>query len=244
MGILGIPNRTEDWKTVRHFHGLDGNAKVRLVTKLGGLDGIEAKDIRIELFWYGMRDYIDKQNKNNKDLTAPEEFISRYDRLFPHLRKQIQEAKDLRLTLRCSNYHPQHPDNDTGGLHNNLRNTEIDIVLDTPTHLFIGEAKHESKLRGDGKLVLVHQLIRQYVMASILVELTCPKKKIVPFVVGDKRKSLMNVHQVRFMIGQHNRGHSPGDWLKEANVLSWDCIRKITNPESTHNCTRPKCNGE
>ena len=218
------------------------------MTELGALEGIEAKDIRIELFWYGMRDYIDMKNKNNKDLTiASEEFISHYYRLFPHLRKEIKEAKELRLNLQCSNYHPKHPDNDVDSLRNNLRNTEIDIVLDTPTHLFIGEAKHESKLRGDGKLILVHQLIRQYVMASILVDLTATEgcaKEIVPFLVGDKIDSLMNVHQVRFMIKQHNCNHSPGDWLRKENVLSWDCIRKITNAESTHdNCPRPKCNG-
>ena len=31
MGILGIKNRTENWKTVQHFYGLSDNAKTRLV---------------------------------------------------------------------------------------------------------------------------------------------------------------------------------------------------------------------
>ena len=35
MSILGIENRTENWKTVEHFHGLSDEAKVKLVQKLG-----------------------------------------------------------------------------------------------------------------------------------------------------------------------------------------------------------------
>ena len=55
-------------------------------------------------------------------------------------------------------------------LGNNLVNTEIDIVLQSPNHLFIGEAKHEMTFGANGRLVLVHQLIRQYVMAKILMD--------------------------------------------------------------------------
>ena len=47
---------------------------------------------------------------------------------------------------------------------NSLLGTEVDVVLETPKHLFIGEVKHESTFEADGKLVLVHQLMRQYVM--------------------------------------------------------------------------------
>ena len=35
MGILGIPNRTENWKTVQRFYGLSDNAKTRFVRRLG-----------------------------------------------------------------------------------------------------------------------------------------------------------------------------------------------------------------
>lgn len=54
-------------------------------------------------------------------------------------------------------------------LYNNLLNTEIDIVLQTDTHLCIGEAKSSQKLDATSTHVLMHQLIRQYVMARILV---------------------------------------------------------------------------
>lgn len=75
-------------------------------------------------------------------------------------------------------------------------------------------------------LVLVHQLIRQYVMASILV--ACLKsdsrehdKEIIPFVVGDKDKipNLKNTTQVTFMAEQQ--------WLNKDNVLSWDEIDQL-----------------
>ena len=33
MGILGIRNRTENWKTVENFYPLSGDAKIKLVQK-------------------------------------------------------------------------------------------------------------------------------------------------------------------------------------------------------------------
>ena len=35
MGILGIKNRAENWKTVQRFYGLSDNARTRLVQRLG-----------------------------------------------------------------------------------------------------------------------------------------------------------------------------------------------------------------
>ena len=35
MGILGIKNRTENWKTVQRFYGLSEYVKTRLVQRLG-----------------------------------------------------------------------------------------------------------------------------------------------------------------------------------------------------------------
>ena len=115
-------------------------------------------------------------------------------------------------------------------LFSNLFNTEIDIVLQSPHHLFVGEAKHESDLKGRGNYVLVHQLIREYVMATILVDLTegdkDKKRKVVPFIVGESGKlgSLKNTVQVKFMVKQ--------GWLKEQHILSWDCIKDLANENS------------
>ena len=46
----------------------------------------------------------------------------------------------------------------------------------------------------------------------------CPKKKVIPFLVG-KKNSLKNASQVEFMI-KHC-------WLREQNVLSWDAIKRL-----------------
>ena len=64
----------------------------------------------------------------------------------------------------------------------------IDIVLETTNRLFIGEAKLESALGSDSDHVLVHQLIRQYVMAHILLDVLVNRavydsREVVPFVV-------------------------------------------------------------
>lgn len=54
MGILGIENRTENWKTVQHFHGLSNEAKFCLVQELGEPAGLLAEEISLELFWKGL----------------------------------------------------------------------------------------------------------------------------------------------------------------------------------------------
>ena len=102
-----------------------------------------------------------------------------------------------------------------------MRNTEVDIVLEDSDSLFIGEAKHEMGFGADGKLILVHQLIRQYVTAKVLLEMSTrtANKRLVPFVVGDDVGMLMQTNQVRFMIKQ--------GWLQEDNVLSWQEIKEI-----------------
>ena len=109
----------------------------------------------------------------------------------------------------------------TDKLVENLSNTEIDIVLETSTHLFIGEAKHESQLGTNSNLVLVHQLIRQYVMAKVILDLQGKCRKVTPFLVGDSKKldSHRNTVQVKFMVAQ--------EWLRLENVLSWDRIRQL-----------------
>ena len=91
----------------------------------------------------------------------------------------------------------------------------LGISLETPGTLFVGEAKHEMSFSARGNLVLVHQLIRQHVMATILVAVAGeqPGKKVVHFVVGDKIGKLKRSAQVRFMISQ--------GWLMDENVLEW-----------------------
>ena len=223
MTILGITNRTENWKTAQKFAPFvrDGNIRLNLARKLGESSDTQQDDVRIELFWYGMRDYVHKLGKENEPNS--EKLACIYKQCFSNLRKDIEKFGSFG-DLKPLNYDVS-DQRRKDGLKSNLVHTEIDIVLESSKHIFIGEAKDESRLGADGKNVLVHQLIRQYVMTKILLSLRvtegCFKKKVIPFVVGDKTRlpSLKNTAQVKFMIRK--------GWLESKNVLSWDRIDEI-----------------
>ena len=225
MAILGIDNRTENWTTAEHFFPLFKDADLRkdFVVRLGEPKGTPPEDIRLELFWYGMRDYIySEKEKGVSEEELIKDFADRYNNLFDGLSENIQNPK-YRFRLRDTkdpgvhNYTLSKAEAKRE-LYNNLRYTEIDIVMETQNHLFIGEAKDESKFGADPSDVLVHQLIREYVTAHILVDIKGRQKKVVPFVVGT-RQNIQNRSQVQFMMDKC--------WLKEDNVLTWDDIKKL-----------------
>ena len=236
MGILGIRNRTENWKTAQYFTPFFECNSVReslvkqLLEPLGKDQEGGPSTVKIELFWKGMRDYIDMLRKEGNPEPTSEDLAERYSCRFHDLRERIEKF-DKCNTLKTRNYNLSEQawkDN----LYTNLSNTEIDIVLETSKHLYIGEAKGETTFQPNDKRVLMHQLIREYVMATILNDLRGSDKKIVPFVVGDNPENLKephpnlrHIHQISFMIDQ--------GWLKEENVLSWDCIRKIAESAPT-----------
>ena len=218
MAILGIKNRTENWKTAFSFAPLfrDAESRWALVKKLGEPEGTTPADVHIELYWKGMRDYlhqIRKEGETNRQYFPRLEEL--YGCLFPALREEIEEFESGGLSLRLPNVWNYAPSaqNSTDKLGTNLVGTEIDVVLESPEHVFIGEAKGEMDLDGNGDLVLVHQLIRQYVMAKILVRLTGAKKEVIPFLVREELNGREQV-QVDFMIAK--------GWLKRENVLRWD----------------------
>ena len=238
MGILDITNRTENWKTARTFapffecdYARTRLAK-RLLKPLGRAHEVQAGTVKIELFWYGMRDHIDMLRKKREPEPTPDNLADRYTRLFhdPYeqdLRGRIEKV-DRYKTLTTDNYDVSDQDR-RDNLRTNLKNTEIDICLETSQHLFIGEAKHETTEFDRNKdRVLMHQLIRQYVMVSILVDWLGSPQKVVPFIVGDDpmklrdpHPNLKHVHQISFLRDQ--------GWLNEKNILSWDCIEKLTS---------------
>lgn len=231
MPILGINNRTENWKTAYEFSPFlrDSNACARLARTLDESQSPTGNDVRIELFWKGMRDYISGKPSENRP--KPKECAEAYNRLFPQLRRDIKRFSNQGSqnplqapgeSDKISNYDPSHCDESKEGLFNNLRNTEIDIVLETPGSLFIGEAKGEAGLGADGSLVLVHQLIRQYVTASILLDIMGIEKNVVPFLVveEEKRDGMMNTGQVKFMTDIKK-------CLKKENVITWRFIRTL-----------------
>ncbi len=212
MAILGITNRTENWKTASAFAPLLGGASVRLARRLlGGEAALERGDVRLELFWRGIRDYMHSLRGTKP---SDVDFAERYDRLFRDLRSRVERFGGFR-TLTRENYTSAN----RSRLASNLRNTEIDIVLESPTHLFIGEAKHEMSFHSSSRDVLTHQLIRQYVTARMLLDLLGAEKEIVPFVVGDSTANLGNQRQVQFMIEHYG--------LRRENVLEWSDIEAL-----------------
>ena len=220
--VLGIENRTENWKTARKFAPLFKKPKACLAfaNRLTGADEQDSGSVRIELFWKGMRDFL----RANAKKGIPEPDLSEiYNSIFSGLRLIVQQygsgekSTDGFRPLQDANYVVSTGDS-KAKLFNNLRNTEIDIVIETPGYLLIGEAKHESDFHANGNLILVHQLIRQYVMTKVLLKcLGSDKKEVIPFVVGDCAEKLERKNQVKFMIQQ--------GWLKKSNVLEWRDIR-------------------
>ena len=239
MGILGIDNRTENWKTAQYFAPFFDNlgARVVLVKRLlepHGLNLEPGESVKLELFWHGMRDYIKREKPN--DETFLDEVATIYNKRFSDLREKIEKFSGFtppkEWNYKASNEvrvqrQGGREVSSAEALKSNLASTEVDIVLATSKHLFIGEAKDESDLGTNGNLILVHQLIREYVMAQMLVDLTVkpgsPRKKLIPFVVEGK-KELRNKEQVLFMQSQ--------GWLKKENVLSWCNIKKLAKDAS------------
>ena len=224
-GILGIPNRTENWKTAKYFAPFfeSAFARDRLVQcLLGPLAEIQKADLeptRIELFWKGIRDYehAKGEEKNNEVLG------NCYRRSFRDLREKVEQFSELK-DLKQDNYKINSKEN-LKKFCGNLRNTEIDIVLGTRGHLFIGETKDVSNFGAASDYVLVHQLIRQYVTAQILLDLTQSGKSIVPFLIVDKIDNVRKTAQVKFMI---NHGY-----LKAENILPWGKISEIARKAKT-----------
>ncbi len=234
MSILRIENRTENWKTAYHFSAFftDAAARTRLTNRLlkpmqEKLELEDEEKTELQLFWYGIRDYLKSERLKIKDMS--DRFAAIYNECFPYLREEVGSFETETLSLKFDAWKEHNYDGskkystgrNTDKLSENLNNTEFDIVMGSPGHLLVGEAKHESDLGASGNLVLVHQLIRQYVTAKVVVELTGKQAKIVPFVVADSEglASKANTVQVQFMVKQ--------GWLKEENVLSWEQIEQL-----------------
>lgn len=218
MSILCITNRTENWKTARYFSPLftDESLRQKFAERLSKPYGISPSQVSLELFWKGIRDYLHNADGEKEEHFS--RFAESYSCLFPDLRERIKGFSQFRSLNDC-NYDPSTREREIS-LGNNLANTEIDIVLESPECLFIGEAKGEMSFNTDGKRVLVHQLIRQYVMASLLIHRLGADRKVIPFVIGDRVERLKRTRQVGFMIEQ--------GWLKDENVLSWNHLGKLT----------------
>ena len=234
-GILGIENRTENWRTAQYFSPFLSNSSARsalanrLLKPHGESPITDTSEVKIELFWKGVRDYLHLIVADGNALA--DSFAEHYRELFPDLQALVQSFRSEKhpyyfaLDWRTHHYDVS-TDETKAALCENVSNTEIDVVLETPTHLFIGEAKHESGYGSNSKYMLVHQLIRQYVTARILSihvssTMDYPQKQVVVFLIGDETKlgSIKNTVQVKFILDQ--------SWLHEDNILSWQDIEKL-----------------
>lgn len=229
MSILGITNRTENWKTAQYFAPLFDTNSVRLARLLlGSGTPLEPRDVKLELFWRGVRDYIHGENKSlpkgaKKRLTDYEDqFAAAFEKHFGDLRAAIREHGMLNIP-KPWNYALVDSAKDgvkpKSKLASNLNGIEIDIVLETPNHILIGEAKDESDFGTDGNHVLVHQLIRQYVQVAVLLDVINSKKKVVPFIICQDTARIKGAGQTQFMLNQ--------GWLREEHILSWSNIREL-----------------
>ena len=210
--VLGIKNRTENWRTARCLRPFFDDRAVSIAQRLGEPQGTPTAKVSLELYWKGVRDWCAGRNKQQRE----EQLVGSSRKLFPDLRQRIEGYGHFR-DLSDGNYEIS-SDTYRSRLVTNLVNTEIDIVLESPGRLYIGEAKSESNFHADGKLVLVHQLVRQYVMASVLVDVLRCSREIVPFVVVDRTRGSWP-HQVQFMIAQR--------WMSEDNCLTWDDLQAM-----------------
>ena len=227
--VLKIENRTENWKTARCLQPFFGDLSVRLACELGEPLSTPTADVKLELYWKGVRDWCAAEGGKQK---CEGRLVESYRKLFPDLRQRIERYGRFRHLC------PRHYDYEVSEvstralLVNNLVNTEIDIVLESPKRLYIGEAKYKSGFHADGKLVLVHQLVRQYVMAKVLVDVLGCDREVIPFVVtegawggsrakGDVGKLAEPPHQVRFMLCQ--------GWMSARNCLTWDALARMAS---------------
>jgi len=205
--VLDIKNRTENWGTVNKLYGPIAPEVIGSVMKaLGQPPGTLAD---IELFWRGYRDHCYDQNITARTVNLSR-LLDRFRSLFPNLRDEVKRFADtnngsIRLNDPC-NYRAEKQDG--SGLFANVRNTEFDIVIETENELFIGEVKQTQTFGAKGTLVLPHQLLRQYVTASILLDERGVSKRIIPFIVEEEKVANKN-GQVRLMedLGYLQQGH-------------------------------------
>ena len=136
MPILGINNRTENWKTAALFAPLLGERRVRLAHLLGEDWQTEPHEVRLELFWKGVRDYKHMTGTTKEELIP--QCVNAYEEHFSKLYSDIDtfvEKTGKLSRLETPNYNSTDPDK----LCNNLENTEIDnCPRDTQLPLYRG----------------------------------------------------------------------------------------------------------
>ena len=214
--VLGIDNRTENWKTARCLWPffVDRAACLALARRLGEPQATPTAEVNLELYWKGGRDWCAGKNKPH----CEERLVESCRQQFQDLRQRIQRYGHFRDLRDSEGNYEISSEKHRPKLVTNLVNTEIDIVLESPTRLYIGEAKSESSFHARGTLVLVHQLVRQYVLAKVLVDVLGCGREVIPFIVVDSTRGRQS-HQVQFMVAQ--------GWMRLENCLTWNALQAM-----------------
>jgi len=208
-GILGIENLTENWKTAQTFLKLKHEKKLSSFLALLGFQNVDEEVINMELFWKGFRDCCKKEN------VFPFSFNHPYNNLFNNLKTKLAnegfELNDVNYNSNCIK-----------SLFSNMKNQEIDIVIETPKQIFIGEAKYTTKGFSDNKkYFLPHQFIRQYVTTKLLLNHKQVKKEVIQFLVCEKKtvKKFEEDPQVLFMKKYYK--------FKLKRIIPWEDIELL-----------------
>jgi len=69
-GILGIENRTENWRTTVYFSPMFSGKSYKFAEVLGATPAFSPAAVRIELFWKGIRDYRHREGISRKKSRA------------------------------------------------------------------------------------------------------------------------------------------------------------------------------
>lgn len=229
MPILGIDNQTENWRTTRAFAPFLANAEARLRLAHHLSDSIEPdalctpEQVELELFWNGVRDHLVMLGGTRDTPSRRAQFKEIYEKKFSSLWSDLEEY-GFKLH-KPVNYNVSEEAGITK-LYHHLHGAEVDVVLQTPGHVFVGEAKYKGGFNDYGNAVLRHQLVRLYVVSSMLLEILAEDRgkeevAIVPFVVSDEPEKLERSQQAQFMI---HKG-----WLSPKNVMGWESISRLVH---------------
>ena len=125
-GILGIENRTENWRTTVYFSPMFSGKSYKFAEVLGATPAFPPAAVRIELFWKGVRDYRHSKDIPRRDLDL--KVKEAYDLNFVGLRRDILDFQGF-AGLTAAHYEST-GDDAASKLTNNLLGTEIDVVLE------------------------------------------------------------------------------------------------------------------
>ena len=230
MGILNYPSRSENAMTSQHFQWCEYEDSWSTVVEL--VSGHKVDVARGRMFAKPWRDYFHTLGIGYKRaaMQAMPAIAGLYEQLFAGLQQQIFAFEGFSLSVRKGYLQEQRNYNPTNheGLFRNLYNTEIDVLIEDDSSIYVGEAKGEMSFNANATHhMLVHQLVRQFVTASIWAAYEAAvigegnQKLIVPFIVSDREKlpKLRNNNQVQFLL--HN------GWLSPDKLIAFEDISQL-----------------